>query len=74
LNTSGGGLRQRGIAGDKNELVGGGGKGESRVVEMRGGEGVPVQMCAGLCFAVFLFTWYVVELMSAFHLFPEKVC
>jgi len=67
LNTSGQGLRNRGIGGKENQLVGE--KGESRVVEMRGGEGVPVQMVAGLCFAVFLFTWYVALQNSIYRFF-----
>ncbi|GAA5912606.1 uncharacterized protein JCM6883_005324 [Sporobolomyces salmoneus] len=51
------GLRNRGtgvVSSGKEEVTR---DGSSKVVEMRGAEGVPVQTVAAIAFAVFLFTW-----------------
>ncbi|GAA5952761.1 hypothetical protein JCM3765_002267 [Sporobolomyces pararoseus] len=53
------GLRQRGLGQTSKEAVESGERGNSKVVEMSGAEGVPVQTVAAIAFAVFLFTWSV---------------
>ncbi|GAA6010596.1 hypothetical protein JCM11491_002988 [Sporobolomyces phaffii] len=59
LATSGGaGLRNRGTGATSSSSKGSvGSETSSKVVEMQGAEGVPVQTVAAIAFAVFLFTW-----------------
>ncbi|GAA5833639.1 hypothetical protein JCM3766R1_002597 [Sporobolomyces carnicolor] len=64
-SSSGGGLRQRGTtttttnanSDETSSSISSSAAAGSKVVEMRGAEGVPVQTVAAIAFAVFLFTW-----------------
>ncbi|GAA5980930.1 hypothetical protein JCM5350_004769 [Sporobolomyces pararoseus] len=56
-SSSSSGLRQRGLGQTSKEAIETGDRGNSKVVEMSGAEGVPVQTVAAIAFAVFLFTW-----------------